>query len=68
VLNRGHIYLNTSLTESFCIAILEAASCGLIVVSTNVGGIPEVLPESMRYLCDPDIDQICDSKITKLKI
>ncbi len=24
VLNRGHIFLNTSLTESFCIAILEA--------------------------------------------
>ena len=44
VLNRGHIFLNTSLTETFCLSMLEAASCGLIVVSTNVGGIPEVLP------------------------
>ena len=26
-----------SLTEAFCIAILEAASCGLYVVSTAVG-------------------------------
>ena len=25
---RGHIFLNTSLTEAFCIAIVEAASCG----------------------------------------
>jgi len=25
---KGHIFLNTSLTEAFCIAILEAASCG----------------------------------------
>lgn len=25
---RGHIFLNTSLTEAFCMAILEAASCG----------------------------------------
>jgi hypothetical protein len=25
----GHIFLNTSLTEAFCIAILEAVSCGL---------------------------------------
>jgi phosphatidylinositol N-acetylglucosaminyltransferase subunit A len=38
---RGHIFLNTSLTEAFCIAIVEAASCGLLVVSTKVGGLPE---------------------------
>lgn len=50
VLCRGHIFLNTSLTEAFCIAILEAASCGLLCVSTNVGGIPEVLPPDMIYL------------------
>ena len=52
VLCRGHIFLNTSLTEAFCIAILEAASCGLLCVSTNVGGIPEVLPPSMVFLSD----------------
>ena len=50
VLCRGHIFLNTSLTEAFCIAILEAASCGLLCVSTNVGGVPEVLPPGMVYL------------------
>lgn len=27
---RGHIFLNTSLTEAYCIAIVEAAACGLI--------------------------------------
>lgn len=37
ILVRGHIFLNCSLTESFCIALLEAASCGLFVVSTKVG-------------------------------
>ena len=42
--------MNTSLTEAFCIAILEAASCGLLCVSTNVGGIPEVLPPDMIQL------------------
>lgn len=31
VLVRGHIFLNTSLTEAFCMAIVEAASCGLQV-------------------------------------
>ena len=54
VLNRGHIFLNTSLTETFCMSNLEAASCGLLVVSTDVGGIPEVLPPGMAYLAKPD--------------
>lgn len=27
---RGQIFLNTSLTEAFCIAIVEAASCGYV--------------------------------------
>ena len=54
VMNRGHIFLNTSLTDAFCLSILEAASCGLLVVSTNVGGIPEVLPPGMAYLAHPN--------------
>lgn len=53
VLVRGDIFLNTSLTEAFCIAIIEAACCGLQVVSTKVGGIPEILPESMLILSEP---------------
>ncbi|KAL7002991.1 phosphatidylinositol N-acetylglucosaminyltransferase, partial [Sarracenia purpurea var. burkii] len=54
VLISGHIFLNSSLTEAFCIAILEAASCGLLTVSTCVGGVPEVLPEDMIVLAKPD--------------
>ncbi len=58
VLVRGHVFLNCSLTESFCIAILEAASAGLFVVSTNVGGVPEVLPSDMVVLADPNVDSL----------
>ncbi len=36
------------------IFILEAASCGLLVVSTDVGGVTEVLPDDMIYLAKPD--------------
>ncbi|KAI5384492.1 hypothetical protein KIW84_013227 [Lathyrus oleraceus] len=43
-----------SLTEAFCIAILEAASCGLLTVSTRVGGVPEVVPDDMIVLAEPD--------------
>ena len=52
VLIRGHIFLNCSLTEAFCIAILEAAACGLLVVATKVGGVPEVLPPDMIVFAD----------------
>ncbi len=60
ILVQGHIFLNTSLTEAFCIAILEAASCGLQVVSTRVGGIPEVLPDSMITLSEPNVSDLID--------
>ena len=53
-LHKGSIYLNTSLTEAFCISIIEAAAVGLLVVSTKVGGIPEVLPPDMMRLAEPD--------------
>lgn len=58
VLISGHIFLNSSLTEAFCIAILEAASCGLLTVSTRVGGVPEVLPDDMVVLAKPDPDDM----------
>ncbi|EJU05445.1 UDP-Glycosyltransferase/glycogen phosphorylase [Dacryopinax primogenitus] len=58
VLTRGHIFLNTSLTESFGISILEAASCGLFIVSTRVGGVPEVLPADLVEFANPDSDDV----------
>ena len=60
VLVQGHVFLNCSLTESFCIALLEAASCGLFVVSTDVGGVPEVLPEDMVYLSEPSVPHLVE--------
>lgn len=53
---QGHIFLNMALTDSFCIAIVEAASCGLRVVTTNVGGIPEVLPPHLVKLANPNTE------------
>jgi phosphatidylinositol glycan class A protein len=52
VMAQGHIYINTSLTEAFCIAIVEAASTGLYVIATDVGGVGEVLPEEMITLVE----------------
>ncbi|KOC67725.1 N-acetylglucosaminyl-phosphatidylinositol biosynthetic protein, partial [Habropoda laboriosa] len=60
VLNKGHIFLNTSLTEAYCMAIVEAAACGLQVVSTKVGGIPEVLPPDLIYLVEPTVPALIE--------
>jgi len=70
VLRQGQIFLNTSLTEAFCIAICEAVSCGLHVVSTKVGGIPEVLPDQLITLAEPSISSVTsalESAIQRLK-
>ena len=58
VMVKGQIYLNTSLTESFCIAIVEAASAGLYTIATDVGGVGEVLPEYMVRLVKPNKESI----------
>ena len=34
---------------------MEAATCGLFVVSTNVGGVPEVLPHDMILMTEPSV-------------
>lgn len=71
VLTRGHIFLNTSLTEAYCMAIVEACSVGLHIVSTRVGGIPEVLPETLNVmLAEPDINSLIEAlhmTITRIK-
>lgn len=68
VLIRGHIFLNCSLTESFCIALLEAASCGLFAVSTKVGGVPEVLPPSMIKFAEPTVASLTEALIEAVSI
>jgi len=58
VMVRGHIYLHPSLTEAFGTVIVEAASCGLYIVCTQVGGIPEVLPSHMTVFARPEEDDL----------
>ncbi|VDK84470.1 unnamed protein product [Onchocerca ochengi] len=68
VLVQGQIFLNTSLTEAFCMSIVEAASCGLHVVSTRVGGIPEVLPEEFIMLVEPEPEYLSDALLKVIRL
>lgn len=68
VLTCGHIFLNTSLTEAYCMAIVEACSVGLHIVSTKVGGVPEVLPESLNViLTQPDVNSLVQALNTSIE-
>ncbi len=64
---RGDVFLNCSLTESFCVSLIEAASCGLHVISTNVGGVPEVLPSDMTTLVEPNTSELYMAVSTVIK-
>lgn len=57
-MSRAQIFLNPSLTEAFGIGILEAACAGLFVVSTRVGGVPEVLPPGLVEFAEPDVEDL----------
>lgn len=58
VMIRGHMLLSTSLTEAFGTVLVEAASCGLMVVATRVGGVPEVLPGNMTVFVLPEVEDV----------
>ncbi|KAF2485641.1 hypothetical protein BDY17DRAFT_294015 [Neohortaea acidophila] len=58
VMVRGHLLLSTSLTEAFGTVLVEAASCGLMVVATRVGGVPEVLPNNMTVFVFPEVEDV----------
>lgn len=66
VMVRGHIYLHPSLTEAFGTVIVEAASCGLYIVCTRVGGIPEVLPTHMTVFAKPEEDDLVSATSTAI--
>lgn len=47
------IFINASIADNFPGAILEAAACGLPVVSSNAGGIPDLVRDGKTGLLVP---------------
>ena len=55
-LNSGDIFINTTNHESFGISVMEAAACGLCIVSTNVGELPLLWQDGHDALLVPPDD------------
>ena len=69
LLSGADVFLLTSETESFGLAALEAMSCEVPVVSTRVGGVPELVDDGVNgFLCPPgDIEFMADRTLALLK-
>ena len=61
------VFVAVSTRESFGVSILEAASCGIPSITSNVGGLPEV-NENLKtgYLIEANNGEILSEKIIKL--
>ena len=68
VLQESHLFLLPSETESFGLAALEAMSCGVPVIASNVHGIPEVIQNGKTgYLTEVgDVDAMAAAAIEVL--
>lgn len=60
------IYLNTTRIDNAPVSVIEAAAFGLPVVSTNVGGIPDLLTAFETGLLVPDQDVDAMAKAVNL--
>ncbi|MCX7798430.1 MAG: N-acetyl-alpha-D-glucosaminyl L-malate synthase BshA [Melioribacter sp.] len=60
ILNAADIFLMPSQSESFGLSALEAMACGIPVVSTSVGGLPElIIHNETGYIAEiGDIDRM----------
>jgi glycosyltransferase involved in cell wall biosynthesis len=55
-LRDSHVFVLASLFETQCIAVMEALCCGLPVVATKVGGVPEVVQDGDESVLAPPND------------
>jgi len=65
-MQQGDVFVLPSLSEGFPLVLLEAMACGLPIVATRVGGIPDILKDGINgYLVNTEK---CDEISIKILI
>lgn len=54
MISSARFLVNPSRYETFGLPVLEAIACGVPVISSNVGGLPELVDERIGVLVDPN--------------
>ena len=63
IFHKCSMYVNLAINEPFGITVIEALAAGCIPIAHNSGGIPEYLPEELRY---SDANEACEKIATYL--
>ena len=66
IYRHAHVYIQTSLYESQCVAIAEAAAAGLPIVSTRVGIVDELMPNGILTCSVGDATELAESVLRLL--
>jgi len=53
IFKESDIFVLTSLNEGFGRVLVEAMACGLAIIATNVGGVPEIIEDRVNGLLIP---------------
>ncbi len=64
ILNTSDIFINPSNKDNMPLSLFEALACGLAVISTNVGGIPDYITDGINgFLIEPNNKEQLTNKI-----
>jgi len=64
ILNTSDIFINPSNKDNMSLSLFEALACGLAVISTNVGGIPDYITDGINgFLIEPNNKEQLTNKI-----